>query len=161
MTRKLDSLVAEKVMGWTFWLKQRGECKYVITQKEPDREPWKMFRYETWEKRIPNYSKISSLNIDNRKHILCMEWSPSTSISEAMELITPRHAIALERVLIHGVWQWMCSTALDGDWSKQVEHDGKPWSAQADTAPLSICLARLREVGVPESEITAAMEGER
>jgi hypothetical protein len=118
--RELDALVAEKVMGWEPWPSQIGSDRW----KGPDGEP----RY-TW--------------IEARAFAGLMEWRPSTSISNAWEVV--------EKLLTQLGQQDFHIEHLEGmGWSVATCHEDTGWKGwiTADTAPHAICLAALKAVGV-------------
>jgi hypothetical protein len=48
MSRELDARVAE-MMGYRFWLEQRGNYRLAVKQRPGDREPWTRYRDRTAE----------------------------------------------------------------------------------------------------------------
>lgn len=67
--RDLDAAVAEHVLGWTPWLEQRGDTKYIIWQVKGDLEPWTRFRCEAQEREQNRYSRFDATKFDPMKHV--------------------------------------------------------------------------------------------
>lgn len=77
------------------------------------------------------------LVVDGKVTQRLAEWSPSTDIAAAWEVLTsPKFCC----------WV-MKSDHESGLITAQVEHDGNRRIAQSETAPHAICLAALRAVG--------------
>jgi len=110
---ELDALVAEKVMGWRsdphgmFWI---GKGTHEDTRITPTECPDCLTEFPAW--------------------------SPSTSITDGMEVLD--HFGDVMKRLLH-------NKGMNG-WECIIDYDH---AAQADTAPLAICLAALKAVGYP------------
>lgn len=80
-----------------------------------------------------------------------LEWNPSTSLDDALVCLE-RAAGGLEWYLSHSCY------ADDLGESMRYECSIENYAAEGSTVPLAICLCSLRAMGVPESEISIAME---
>jgi hypothetical protein len=145
--RELDALVAEKVMGWTGRMEvarrgRRDEWLVVFTGR-PDGG---IGDYACFYDR--DGGKIYCCKPHNIHHA----GRYSTGIAAAWEVVEkvwatlPKTGYGTFRALLHRRdpdGRWICEFAPDahGDWSTHA-------TAEADTAPLAICLAALRAVGV-------------
>jgi len=143
MTRKLDSLVAEKVMGWV---------------SSPD-NPWGYPALRgPWWKTVPQrvYSLYETQHATNTPPF-------SASIDAAWEVVEKMRAsdwavrIEVNRFESDDLVSMWANDNNPKAGESYSSGDGRDASA----VPLNVCLCALRAVGVPESEITAAMEGER
>lgn len=116
--RKLDALVAEKVMGWTlnrFW----PVCDLRIDQSKQC-EQW--FNEEAQYSDLPNYS---------------------TNLKAAWEILEIISCHSLE-VYWEEYFGWRCEISL---WDTVIG-DMKVTKERGDTAPHAICKAALRLYGV-------------
>lgn len=123
MTRKLDVLVAERVMRW----------RRVVVLPEINR----------W---MVSDSQWSGYYV--------FDWSPSTDITDAWQVVEKMRQ-DLWLVNISGGHFWDCEII---DMSIEDEDRGDYAARNKETAPLAICIAALRAVGVDEAEIQAALE---
>ena len=158
MSRELDALVAEKVLGWSWWERPDDDTGKMRKALFPPQEDRRVNFFPSFRPAQPNTERFSdwyrtSINVGYKgiERFGLPEWS--TDIATAMTLVTVNHGLSLERLTVHGVWQWICYLAVDEKWGES----STALENQADTAPLAICFAALREKGVPESEILAAL----
>lgn len=152
MSRKIDALVAERVMGFKWHLCHElnpdGEMVYHLRSDAPP-EWWK----KPTEVEAPNLPQVSGV----RRFIMLRVKPYSTSISAAWEVVEEmdkRHfGTHITRVQsLHGnKLFWSVDFDKPNDGADGHEHD-------TDSAPLAICLAALSAVGVAESEIQEAMQ---
>lgn len=155
MSRKIDELVAERVMGLP---RPASMMTYRDAEKEEGgRASWFALRRPGW------FANIDWGDIEREKmYDERVEWQPDKEYSEDI-------AAAWEVVEKMEDKGYRCDVS-------NVNPDGEPnwyakflkftkgefptyWMERSDTAPLAICLAALRAVGVPESEIEEAING--
>ena len=161
MSRKIDALVAEKVMGKRYWKELRAK-HYLAVAEHNGREPWTSRRLEHQEKE--RYAPITAMEAvslgfwgDSDRNLPRY----STDIASAWEVVeNMRERRPLVNLMNDG---WHCRMKVDG-LDEEVYIDGQAVAFTqpsvhangCDTAQLAICLAALRAVGVSESEIEAA-----
>lgn len=149
MSRAIDVLVAEKVMGWK-WHRcheknPEGETVYWFTDHEPP---------EWWERP----TEVESPPPEHRGSVLRVFIGPppySTDIAAAWQVVEKMREIACqvdvtshgehEVVLAHGVVCYI--HGFNEDFWREGMLDAD-YSAVADTAPMAICLAALRAINV-------------
>ncbi len=132
MSRKIDALVAEKVMGW----KREVQDRTIVGYRDGGGK----------------FHIISGLQgVSN-----C--WNPSTDIAAAWEVVEKMRLMGITVFIgIPGRDDEVgTSFTKRDDVTDEAEEVG---SSSAPTAPLAISLAALRAVGVPESEIEEATNG--
>ncbi len=156
MSNALDRLVGERVMGLTPWREDRAGTSYVVWTAG-DVKPWSKFRGESHERESKRYTKITANDIDTRNDIDCgtERMRYSTSISAAWDVVEhlrkQRHNEGGRKYLVSMI-----------DHTDSVEivvedfREGDRWYAVNESAPMAICLAALRAVGVPEATIQEA-----
>lgn len=156
----INALVAERVMGWKFWLETRGEYLYVIPQRTGDREPWT--RYRDGESHKERYKPITTAEFDSRNqiHLWRDNFDPSRNIAHAHEM---RDKVLRENPL------WYLSTNHQLNAHGQMVHFAtvcKPelvsgfFAESGLEEPTVLCLAVLRAIGVPDKEIEEVCGGE-
>lgn len=141
MTRKLDSLVAEKVMGWTYIIKEdTGYSWWKIPESDPLHDDW-----DGHDDAQPHYSsdiaaawEVRNKMAETHDVVVC-HWLFNNEEGDNRCEITPRQTPD------------ECSKCGRCPPSTHFE----VW---AKTAELAICIAALRAVGVPENEIQEAMQ---
>ena len=131
--RELDARIAEDVMGWIPWLEKRGEYTHVVWQKD-EMEPYR--RSRNWESQVERYTKTTWSEIDPMEHVVYEFFKPSTQIADAWLVVEKLGGVVgIDRFPKYDdpdEWYW------DVGFNKGT--------AQADTAPLAICLAALAVV---------------
>ena len=140
MSRKIDALVAEKVMGW-----KRRVRKDVFNEPDDD-TPWMNELDNNW------YDASDTARACVEDEGSCREdyehgWFPSEDISAAWEVVEKMREISgvtitASQIGYPTIHSCMCGTFYGG----------------GNTAMLAICLAALRSVGVTEDEIADAMK---
>ena len=103
--------VAEKVMGETLWVEQRGGYEYIIVQHEGEREPW--FAYQNGEKRKANYSRLE-VPINEMKHIVTPGLKRYSTRIEDAWLVVERMLELGWRIEIGSIGEqgeWYCAMA--------------------------------------------------
>ena len=140
MSQELNREVAEKAMGETLWVEQRGGYKYIIVQHEGEREPW--FAYQNGEQKKGNYSRLGG-TINEMKHIVTPALKHYSTRIDAAWLV-------VERMLELG-WSPTLNIVADGTdpkWHVCLQRgwwDAAEFShGYADTAPEAICRAALK-----------------
>ncbi|MBA2702707.1 MAG: hypothetical protein H0U60_02530 [Blastocatellia bacterium] len=126
---ELDALVAEKVMGWYHkdWKTVTHGTSGWIRKHPPLQEYW--------------YCKVNGK--DTRMNTL--SWSPSTNIAAAWQVVSkmketqPFFSLYYDDRSEIDPAYWFC------DWSTEYRSG---IGAKAESAPLAICLAALKTVGV-------------
>lgn len=78
-------------------------------------------------------------------------FSPSTSIADAWEVVNEMNGP-------RGFYARSASHPQSGEWMVTFKKCGLRFDSAEKTAPLAICLAALRAVGVTEGEIQEAMQ---
>lgn len=147
MSRKIDALIAEKVMG--LWvgpnlMRTDYECtEYVFVN--PDRGEHSGRRWDGPKRRVPDYSTSIAAAWDVVEKMRIDGWNFSM-LGEAPRT-PPRTSIPSDkdpknRFRFHNLMH-------------QPPKD--PNGADEATMPLAICVASLRALGVPDVEILAAM----
>lgn len=139
----INALVAERVMGWKFWLETRGEHLYVIPQRPGDREPWT--RYRDGESHKERYKPITTAEFDSRNqiHLWRDNFDPSRNIAHAMEVFDKWTHASIEKS--GGAYEVTINS-----WATEYRTD----------ICIAICLAALRAMGVPDKEIEEVCGGE-
>ena len=148
MTRALDALVAERIMGWRLIRHTVGDHHGSHTRHdwflsdtpdEGEKGYWRGFTVETYPRpKAPG------------------EWSPSSDISAAFAVVEAMRAMGWEFTLLRAaprVHRWVCV------FSRTHPTMGGPNQTTGDdahSASLAICLAALRALGVPDEEIENA-----
>ena len=149
---KIDAMVAEKVMGLVVWEERRGEYTYVVFC-EPDQEPWKKRQSATWESEKKRYVKITHADIDHHRMIVCGDRLNYSTDPTAMMVVVEKMQSVGMRVFME------CSFKEATHWRVSITSqlaDFRHGFADEISWPLAVCLAALRAVGTPESEIEAA-----
>ncbi len=130
MSEALDRLVSEKVMGWTV-NKELSPYRWAVPLDQG-------LLYDCWDQTPATKTEEFS-----------------TSISAAWEVVEhlrkQRHT--------DGGRRWLVSMIDHTDSVEIVVEDfreGDRWYAVNESAPMAICLAALRAVGVPEATIQEA-----
>lgn len=145
--RKIDAMVAERVMGWSsvgiwdsYHKNEAGE--HVRDEPQPD---------SSYVGVGPNM--IAEFKAGIRDATFGVIPAYSTDIAAAWEVIEKMRAKGwgYELFSMAGSTQHEATFGHPSDRTKDA-------AAETDSMPLSVCLAALRSVGVPEAEIQAAME---
>jgi len=150
MSRKIDALVAEKVMGKRYWKELRAK-HYLAVAEHNGREPWTSRRLEHQEKE--RYTPITAMEAvslgfwgDSDRNLPRY----STDIASAWEVVEKFNGTRYTIVVTAWGSNTYSASLWDGEKCRELD------SGNRDSAPLSICLVALRAVGVTESEIEAA-----
>lgn len=148
MSHKLDAMVAERVMGWKWHLcdqlNPQGEMVYHFRNDEPP-EHWKRPTVVA----TPTLPEVRGV----RLFVYLGLRNYSTDIAAAWEVRQEIKRRDLEiTVSTHG---GLGNKTDDTCIIRGGEEER--WDGSANTAPLAICLAALRAVGVTEAEIEEAM----
>jgi hypothetical protein len=128
--RELDALVAEKVMGWNLLC-----CNHGV---DGSHSCW----FDTDGKRLHPKVHLKGWDTDSDED----GFSPSTSIIDAWEVVE-RAGLVVGKT-DEGEWMAVHST-LDREFEYWFDAEE---GVVASTAPLAICLAALRAVGVEVPE---------
>lgn len=153
MSNKIDALVAEKVMGFTWWSAcgksylippwvegfygfRDGKHYHFVAGKQHDAAPIEL-----------SYSDYQNLAIPPYSTSIFAAWAVVEKMQDHLPSLTYRcgDGPPFDKM------RWVCEFMRDflpGDWK----------GAARDTAPLAICIAALKAVGVPESEIQEALK---
>ena len=156
MSDKLSRLVGERVMGLTPWREDRAGTSYVVWTAG-DVKPWSKFRVETHKRESKRYTKIAAKDIDPRNDIDCgtERMRYPTSIAAAWEVVEHLR----KQTKDDGSRKYLVSIIdYPNTFDVVVENHDTYESAHAckTSAPMAICLAALRAVGVPEATIQEA-----
>ena len=130
MSNKIDSLVAEKVMGWV--RHPRNTAHWV----EGGRNPFM----------APVMGLVPECGMG--------AWSPSTDISAAWAVVEEWGVLPWS---IDNGWREKDGERLSGVTCKVTTHTDSFEAIEKD-APLAICVCALRAVGVPEQQIQEALQ---
>ena len=138
---ELDALVAEKVMGWKR-LEPDTHHKFGFYGSDPQRNPEGTIFIGTQEE----YGRLSV----GGSWLLTNQWSPSTSIADAWEVVEKMQSMNNQRDIhiecLLDKWSVsMCHFERDGE-----SMEWGDWTIDANTAPHAICLAALKAVGATE-----------
>jgi len=136
--RKLDALVAEKVMGWV-----------LVNYHDPDAKP-------DYEDAANNDGWVwDGRGGDAEAH----QWHPSTDIAEAWEVVEKMKELFPLVVLRDGGWR--CALTIGSEFSvPMVDENLRAYAHRrphvavhgCPTAPIAICLAALKSKGVDTQE---------
>lgn len=133
MSRAIDAMVAEKVMGWT-----------------PDEYGcWSEGTHQSHGGRV-RWCKADSEGLDRLND--AEVWSPSTDPAAYTEVID-YHATGY--VEIHNGWGERDGERVGG-WKCRIVVPGGEGEAREPTIGMAVCIAALRAVGVAEDEIQKA-----
>lgn len=133
--RRVDAMVAEKVMGWV--RHPRNTAHWVEGGRDPFMAPVKGF--------VPECGMGA--------------WSPSTSIAAAWAVVEKMRADGFRFSFTEPFGTRTAKFAANND--NATPYGYGVVDGPVNTDACAICLAALRAKNVPESEIAAAMEGER
>lgn len=152
--RELDALVAEKVMGWRRMTE--GEvhpgARFDIVYPAAAKAGFDRTRLSDWwfdaVRRDENGDAVSTHPVEEIVDYgyTIPAFSPSTDIAAAWEVVKkldPKWWPEVGRM--HNDGGWYCEICLGGNAPVEV---GPPIRHVAKTAPLAICLAALKAVGV-------------
>lgn len=137
---ELDTLVAEKVMGWKrmSWREYHGMKK---AQGKYNGEDDRTDLTYSWHNQDGEMNDRLTRDMSDYGYEL-PEWSPSTNIKHAWEVVEKFPAcFRLEKTFKDGLFAgWFC----------EVSSDSESFTARGQTAPLAICLAALEAVGIED-----------
>lgn len=157
MSRKIDALVAEKVMGKRYWKETRGQYRLCVGEyarpRGPGRieyvEPWKSSRDEQQER----YEQVTAMEAQQIGFFGTGIKPYSTDIASAWEVwsnpIVRMHVEYIMPSIDHEdgrLMHWCCAVRFNKDRFGCVHNN----------PAMALCEAALRAVGVTESEIEAA-----
>lgn len=148
----IDAMVAEKVFGWKWW-SSCGKSHLCPTWAEESPgflphvhfRPGKEFDAAPIENYYSNYGhmKIHAYTTNAEAMMEVVEKMGNWPIPT----FTKTKLWTLDHAAYRESWVWVVK--FEKNW-------GLSWSAHHQSLPMAVCLAALRAVGVPESEIEAA-----
>jgi len=165
MSRKIDELVAVKLMGYKWY--RAKECEWLCTHPMGKESILAHFlrqnaayllgpgqEVSTCSEEVNDGSGMSVMSKEFRPMPGCGGWGMpkpySTYIAEAWEVVEKFNGTRYTIVVTAWGSNTYSASLWDGEKCRELD------SGNQDSAPLAICLAALRAVGVSESEIEAA-----
>lgn len=158
--RELDALIAEKVMGLE--IVGKATCVHVDGEStvhlDSSAEGWSCFA-ETANVTVGPYCRCSK-DINNPEHAAFKRLGAhlesclvpvmfySTEIGDAWLVVERLIGLHFHNVEVRH-WIDPFDTAMPSGWMCKLEGDDVAIAERADTAPIAICLAALKAVGIP------------
>lgn len=130
--RRLDALIAEKVMGW-----EAFTCNYVGTEEETQRQ-----KDLEWWMNVNDLTSVGDYYISEAENfwIETEDWQPSTRIADAKQVLDKMIGNGYAVEIMHDCVAWsVCFVHLD---TRTKYHTD--WKHSIET---QICLAALKAVG--------------
>lgn len=139
---EINNEIAEKVMGWQFYLEVRGEYTHVVIRKN-GREPWEG-RCDS-EKHKHRYKKICAHEIDSHNHCVNERLCFASDIAEAWQVVDKMRENGYDFEPV-----WLNGRPFMASFSKfdVVNVEWLTSKCKDKSAPMAICLAALEEMNV-------------
>ena len=136
--RELDALIAEKVMGWIWYL----SYIYAYPNGEPVRTTGRYFLVHPDRAKEGHFADRKWYDVVKRPEpfddSFCISFHPSTHIAAAW--------LVVEKLRTNDMHGGIYASDSGGMWVAYFDTQDNEYLVEAPTAPLAICLAALKAV---------------